>query len=247
VQVEKFPFTSVTVSVTVFAPTLAQVKELGVTDMLAIPHASELPLLIWAAAKVAVPDEFRFTVMFWQIATGLTLSTTVTVAVQVEEFPFTSVTVSVTVFAPTFEQLKVDGETLSEAIPQASELPLLIWAALMLAFPAEFRFTVIFWQSAIGGVTSFTITVALQVDVFPFTSVTVSVTVFAPTLAQVNELGETLMFAIPQASELPLFTWAAVMVAIPDEFRFTVIFWQTATGGVTSLTVTVAKQVEKFP
>ena len=72
------------------------------------------------------------------------MSTTVTVAVQVEEFPFTSVTVSVTVFAPTFVQLKVFGVTDSEAIPHASLLPLLICAAVIAAVPAAFRFTVIF-------------------------------------------------------------------------------------------------------
>ena len=57
---------------------------------------------------------------------GAILSTTVTVAVQVETFPFTSVTVSVTVFAPTFAQVNELGETVIEAIPQLSKLPLLI-------------------------------------------------------------------------------------------------------------------------
>jgi hypothetical protein len=59
---------------------------------------------------------------------------------------------------------------------------------------------------------------------FRYCTVTVSVTVFAPTFEQVNEEGETDNEAIPQASELPLFTCAAVIVAAPDEFRFTEIF-----------------------
>jgi len=71
---------------------------------------------------------------------------------------------------------------------------------------------------------STTVTIAVQVNEFPFTSVTVRVTVFAPRLAQVNELGVTFMLAIPQASELPLLIWAAVMEAIPPAFRATVIF-----------------------
>lgn len=54
------------------------------------------------------------------------LSTTVTVAVQVEEFPFTSVTVSVTVLAPTLEQLNEVGATVTLAMPQLSLEPLLI-------------------------------------------------------------------------------------------------------------------------
>ena len=126
VQVETFPLLSVTVSVTVFAPTFAHVNEEGETESEAIPHASELPLLTCAAVIVALPDELRLTVMFWQTAVGLVTSLTVTVAVQVETFPLTSVTVSVTVFAPILAQVKVEGDTASDAIPQASELPLLI-------------------------------------------------------------------------------------------------------------------------
>jgi hypothetical protein len=59
--------------------------------------------------------------------------------VQVEVFPFTSVTVSVTVFAPTLEQLKVEGETESEATPQASLEPLFTCAAVIVAVPAAFN------------------------------------------------------------------------------------------------------------
>ena len=40
---------------------------------------------------------------------------------------------------------------------------------------------------------------------FPFTSIIVRVTVLAPTLAQVNVLGETVIVAIPQLSVEPLF------------------------------------------
>jgi hypothetical protein len=247
VQVEVFPFTSVTVSVTVFAPTLAHVNVEGETESEAIPQASELPLLTCAAVIVAFPAELRFTVIFWQTAVGATLSWIVTVAVQVDEFPFTSVTVSVTVFAPISEQSNEEGETESEAIPQASLEPLFTCAAVIAAVPAAFNWTVIFWQIAVGGVTSTTVTVAVQVDEFPLPSVTVSVTVLAPTLAQVNDDGDTLNVTAPQTSELPLFTWAAVMVAVPEELRLTVIFWQLATGGVTSTIVTVAVQVDEFP
>jgi hypothetical protein len=162
------------------------------------------------------------------------LSITVTVAVQVEVFPFASVTVKVTVFAPTLAHVNAEGETESEAIPQASVEPLLTCAAVIVALPNELRFSEIFWQMAVGAVTSTTVTVAVQVEVFPFTSVTVSVTVFAPTLAQVNEEGETESEAIPQLSELPLLTCAAVIVAFPAALRFTVIFWQTAVGATLS-------------
>ena len=65
-------------------------------------------------------------------------------AVQVVVFPFTSVTVKVTVFAPTLLQLNVDGDTVIDAIPHASVLPLLICAAVILALPDEFRLMVMF-------------------------------------------------------------------------------------------------------
>ena len=58
--------------------------------------------------------------MFLVITTGVTVSFTVTVAVPVCTFPFTSVTVNVTVLAPTFEQVNEVGETVTVAIPQAS-------------------------------------------------------------------------------------------------------------------------------
>ncbi len=50
---------------------------------------------------------------------------------------------------------------------------------------------VISWHKAVGATLSNTFTVAVQVDVFPFTSVTVSVTVLLPRLAHVNVDGLT--------------------------------------------------------
>ena len=68
--------------------------------------------------------------MFWQSAVGSTVSSTVTSAVQVETLPFTSVTVSITVFAPTFEQSKLrvvaPPSKVMLAIPQLSVLALSI-------------------------------------------------------------------------------------------------------------------------
>ena len=63
------------------------------------------------------------------------MSWIVTVAVQVETLPFTSVTVKVEVFAPTFEQLKVVGVALKLAIAQLSLLPPSMSLAVILALP----------------------------------------------------------------------------------------------------------------
>ena len=71
---------------------------------------------------------------------------------------------------------------------------------------------------------SSTVTVALQVADAPSTFWTVSVTVFAPTLAQVNVAGETDIEAIPQGSLLPLSICEAKIVALPLAFNSTVMF-----------------------
>jgi hypothetical protein len=75
---------------------------------------------------------------------GAILSTTVTVAEQVDTFPFTSVTVRVTELPPIFAQVKELGETVTEAIPQLSEEPLLICEAVIEAVPAALRLTDMF-------------------------------------------------------------------------------------------------------
>jgi hypothetical protein len=67
----------------------------------------------------------------------------------------------------------------------------------------------------VGAILSSTVTVAVQVDTFPLLSVTVKTTVFAPTFEQSNEVISKLKLAIPQASLLPLFISAVVILALP--------------------------------
>lgn len=57
----------------------------------------------------------------------------------------------------------------------------------------------------IGFELSCTLTVAVQVCMFPLLSVTVRVTVFEPILEQLKLFGTTVMDAIPQLSDEPLF------------------------------------------
>ena len=134
-----------------------------------------------------------------QVTIGSILSTTVTIAVQFEVFPFTSVTVKVTVFAPTFAQVKLDGDTDKLAMPQASLLPLSISLAVILVLPALSNVTVMFWVAAIGATLSCTVTVAVSVEVLPLLSVTVQLYVFAATFAHVKLAGDTDKLAMPQA------------------------------------------------
>jgi len=87
VQTVELPDASVTVIVTVFTPIFEQVKLLGLTTKLAIPHASLDPLFTANESIVRLPVLFRYLLMFLQTATGATVSNTVTVDVHVELFP----------------------------------------------------------------------------------------------------------------------------------------------------------------
>ena len=71
---------------------------------------------------------------------------------------------------------------------------------------------------------SWTVTTELQELVFELLSVTVSVTLFNPRLAQVKAVGEAPRDKIPQASVDPLFTAAAVVEIFPEPFRVIVRF-----------------------
>ncbi len=185
--------------------------------------------------------------MSWQNTFGATLFSTVTVAVHVDTFPFTSVTVSVTVFAPSSAQVNVLGSTTIEAIAQLSELPPSTSVAVIEAFPVASSWIVISWQIAIGSTLSSTVTTASQVDELPFTSVTVRVIVFGPTSAQTNASWEIARLSTAQLSKLPPSTSAATIDTFPVASNWTVISWQTGVGAILSSTVTSAVHVETFP
>ena len=55
--------------------------------------------------------------------------------------------------------------------------------------PAPFSTAVTFRQMAVGEIVSAMVITERQVDVFPLLSVTVKVTLFAPTFPQVKEIG----------------------------------------------------------
>ena len=76
--------------------------------------------------------------------------------------------------------------------PQLSVEPLLIWDDVTVALPEPSRVAVTSWHVATGGVASFTVTVAVQVAIFPDASDTVKVYEFAPTCVQsyITDSGE---------------------------------------------------------
>ena len=79
------------------------------------------------------------------------------------------------------------------------------------------------YNAALGGlheinglVVSKTVTVEVQLSIFPMLSVTTRVTVFIPAFEQVKMEGETVIVAIPAQEELlPLSICKAVKVALP--------------------------------
>ena len=104
------------------------------------------------------------------------LSTTVTLELQLFVFPAPSATVSVTMFSPTSEQLKVDRDIFLETIPQLSKLALSMAPTVTEAVLPD-KFMVTSRQIATGAVVSVTTTSALQIEKLPAASVTVRVIV----------------------------------------------------------------------
>ena len=179
------PCASVARSVTVFGPILVQSNVLGVAvkvrEQLSVePKSMSLPKM------VLCPVASRFIEIFLQTATGVMSSTTVTTASSESKFPFTSVTVRVTLFVPTLVQSKEVLLAITDWIPQLSVEPSFMSEACIVACPSPSSVTLIFLTITIGSRLSITVTVALQVLVLPCTSVTVSVTVLSPVSVQVK-------------------------------------------------------------
>ena len=93
---------------------------------------------------VAFPAPSKYTLMFWQIAEGDTVSITVTTAIQFDEFVFPSVTVNVTLFGPRSAQVNVVCDALNVIPEQLSVEPPSISAATIVAFPAPSKYTLMF-------------------------------------------------------------------------------------------------------
>jgi hypothetical protein len=147
------------------------------------------------------------------------------------------VSFSVTILAPISAQVRVSGVTILLAIPHASVLPLSTNVGVTRSLPAESRpAETSILHLAVGGMVSLTVIVDEQVALLPLRSVTVRTVVFGPArFEQLQALLLSVIEAIPQVSKLPLSTWAGVIEAVPDAFRFSVTFRQTAVGARLSL------------
>ena len=94
---------------------------------------------------------------------------------------------------------------------------------------------------------STTVTTATQSSVLPPSSVTVKVTLLVPRSLQSKAVWLATMLTMVPLSVLPPSMFAATMLALPLASSWIVMFWHTATGGFTSVTVTVALQVLVLP
>src|SRR5690606_14496683 len=186
--------------------------------------------------------------MFWQTIVGASLSVTVMVKLQTVVFPASSVAVNSIVLIPTGKSLPLGSpevwETVALQLSSANAIGKFITA---LQLPTSVLAVIFDGQTIVGGRSSSTVTTATQVLVFPFTSVTVKVTLFGPMSAQVKSAISILMVPIAQLSELPPSTSAATIETFPLASKPTVIFWQVAVGAMLSSTVTIAVHVLEFP
>ena len=246
VAVEVFPLASTPVNVTVFVPRLAHVNvvtsKLNDTE----EQLSVLPLSISAVVIDAFPDASKFTVTFCTTIIGAAASTTVTIEVHVEDNPFASVAVSVTVFVPMLAHVNVVCDKL-KLTEQLSELPLSTSAVVKVATPDASNVIVAGWHVAIGAVLSITVTVAVQVEAFPFTSITVKVTELVPKSAQVKLYFDKYIVSIAQLSKLPFSISANVIEALPIESKNIVSFLHIAVGTKLSTIKTIEEQDDVLP
>jgi hypothetical protein len=136
-------------------------------------------------------------------------------------------------------QLKTEGETLADAMPQLSKLLLFTLEAVMNAEPFT-RVTAAGLHCAAGGVLSFTVTVCVQDEEFPEASVTIHITCVLPNPKTAGALfvpAETLQLSDVAGT-------SNVTVAVhPADAVTAISAGHTIEGASVSLTVTEKLQV----
>ena len=154
-----FPEGSVTVQTTVVFPNAKTEGALFVVDA-TVQLSADVGLDKETPDAVQIPLSAFTVTLEGQVIVGLILSITVTVAVAEAVFPLASVTVNVTVFAPTIEQSKFVCDKLNPKVPeQLSDEPLFIVAAVVVAVPLTFKYMETFCVITVGAWLSITVTV----------------------------------------------------------------------------------------
>ena len=241
VAVATFPLPSVTVQVTVVTPIGNATGAL-----LVILATEQLSAVIGEpnATPVAVQPEFTLTLIATgAVIVGNTDSLTVTICVAVDVFPLPSVTVHVTVVAPS---KKADGALLvTLATEQLSEVTGVPKTTPVAEQPKLAIIVIAVGATIVGFVISVTVTICVAVVVFPLLSVTVHVTVVVPNKNVVGALLVTLATAqLSEVTGVPKVTLNAThpLLAYTETFAGAVIVGLTV-----SVTVTVWVAVATLP
>ena len=185
------------------------------------------------------------------LITGGVTSLTVKVLVQVDVLPTASLTVIVTVVTPVPTVVPAAGlcvivtdEQLSLATTPLVKSGTVDW---------QLPFALAVWfdphEVIVGAVTSLTVKVLVQVELLPTASVTVIVTVVTPVPTVVPAAGLCVIISEPLAVQLSLATTPlAKFGTVAWQLPFALALWfdphEVIVGGVTSLTVKVAVQVD---
>jgi len=216
-HVDELPFLSVTVKVITLeltdAAMIVPAGMLCVTLFALKPQASAFVTLKVRSGNVVVQfNPLAIVVSPKQVITGAVTSLTVTTDVQVEVLPVESVTVSITLLLPTLLQLKVALFIANVTGEQLSNEPLFTIDAVMVAFPAASKSTVIGLHIAVGATLSNTVYVVVQVELLLAASVTVIVTVVIPIPTVEPTAGDCVITRDPVAVQLSL------AVTVPVKF-----------------------------
>jgi hypothetical protein len=129
----------VIVNVTVLLPIKLQSNIDGETDAVKLQLSLTLSVMSEGLSVARPVVSFKMRLVFWQFTTGLTVSSTVTVALHELLFPEASVAVKETVLAPMLAQVKDVCPAVREIIAQLSVELLLISAAVIEAAPLASR------------------------------------------------------------------------------------------------------------
>src|SRR5438093_10477145 len=100
----------------------------------------------------------------------------------------------------------------------------------MLALPLVYNCTLTFLHSAVGNTLSTTVTMASHVATLSLLSVTISLTVFGPTLAQVNALLSMATLLMRSEERRVVIKSRSVMLALPKASNCTVMVLHSDVG-----------------
>ena len=179
------------------------------------------------------------------VATGASVSLTVTVNAQMFVFPLASVAVQTTVVTPLAKALPLAG---THTMPSPGQLSVDVAenVTLLVHTPALVDTDTLPGHNATGASVSLTVTVNTQMFVFPVASVAVQTTVVTP-LAKALPLAGTHTMLSPAQLSVEVAENVTLLAHEPRLVLTERLAGHVATGASVSLTVTVNAQIFVFP